>query len=127
VVHADASLHEPREPLGALLLQLRAVVQAQAEALEADDFDGLESLTTEREQLVVVLGGYTAADTRPDDRALIEQVGALDQRLIALAREGLERTSQELRDLHRGRGALNEYRRRGQNLIVNLAQLADEG
>jgi hypothetical protein len=125
--HTDASSREPGESLGALLLQLRDVVQAQAEALEAEDFDLLDRVTTTREQLVVVLDSYTAVDMRADDRALIEQVGALDQRLIALAREGMERTSRELRDVHRGRGAMNEYRRRGQNLIGNLADLANQG
>jgi hypothetical protein len=120
VTHADES---PREPLGAVLSRLRAVLQGQADALSAEDFDGLERLDAEREPLVAELGLYTPTDTRPEDRDLLEQVGALDQRLLTLARESIDRASQELRDVHRGRGALTEYQRRGENLIRNLARL----
>jgi hypothetical protein len=127
MAHADASPGERRESLSVLLHRLREVIQAQAEALEADDFDLLERVTTERERLVADLDHYTGADSRPEDRTLIEQIGALDERLMALAREGLEQTSRELRDLHRGRGAVNEYQRRGRNLIANLAQLSNQG
>jgi hypothetical protein len=120
VTHADES---PREPLGAVLSRLRAVLQGQADALSAEDFDGLERLDAERDPLVAELVLYTPADTRPQDRDLLEQVGALDQRLLTLARESIDRAGQELRDVHRGRGALTEYQRRGENLIRNLARL----
>lgn len=116
-----------REPLGVVLSQLRTVLQRQAEALNAEDFDGLDGLDAEREQLVAALGGYTAADTQPQDRELIQRVGALDQRLISIARESLERTAQDLREVHRGRGALNVYRQRGQATIHGLAHLDPEG
>lgn len=116
-----------REPLGVVLSQLRTVLQRQAEALNAEDFDGLDGLDAEREQLVAALSGYTAADTQPQDRELIQQVGALDQRLISIARESLERTALDLREVHRGRGALNVYRQRGQATIRGLAHLDLEG
>ena len=112
-----------RLPLGTLLSRLRIVLQKQADALSADDFDGLERLDAVREQLVAALGLHTPADIRPEDRALLAQVEALDQRLLAVARESFERTGQELREVHRGRGALSGYRQRGQNLIQNLALL----
>lgn len=116
-----------RPPLGALLAQLRSVLEAQGEALSADDFASLERLTSERERLVQALDAYAPADMAPADRALLEQVGALDQRLMEQARSGLEQTSHGLRDVHRGRVALHEYRRRGQNLIRNLSLLDREG
>ncbi len=115
-----------RAPLGAILSRLRDILLAQAESLSADDFDGLERLTLERDQLVAGLGLYSPADTVPALRPLIEQIRALDQRLVAVGRDSLERTGRGLREIHRGRGALNEYRRRGQNLSHNLAQLAFE-
>jgi hypothetical protein len=116
-----------RAPLGTLLARLCTVIQAQAEALSADDFDGLERLTLDREELIAALGDYTPADTDPALHPLLDQIRALDQRLVAVARDGLERTGQELRDIHRGRGALSEYRRRGQNLTHNLGLLAYQG
>jgi hypothetical protein len=115
------------ESLGALLGRLRAVLEAQVEALAADDFDGLERLDAERDALVAALDGYTTADVRPADSALLALIGALDGRLRELARAGLEQTSGELREVHRGRGALHAYRRRGQTLIANLARLDLEG
>jgi hypothetical protein len=121
--HAQAA----REPLGTVLHRLRVVLQQQADALSAEDFDGLARLDAEREQLVAALIAYTAADTRPEDHGLLDQVGALDQRLLAVAREELRRTGQELREVHRGRGALNQYRQRGQTVIHGLARLDLEG
>jgi hypothetical protein len=115
-----------REPLGRVLQQLTIVLQQQADELSAEDFDGLDRLDAERERLGTSLGQYTPADVAPQDRALLEQVSALDQRLLALGRESLDRTARELGDVRRGRGALNEYRRRGQNLIYNLGQLDAE-
>lgn len=109
--------------LGMLLARLRNVVQAQAEALLADDFDRLEELIEQREPLVAELNGYGVSDLSVLDRGLADQVAALDQQLLALVRESLDRTGQELRDVERGRVALVEYRRRGQNLIRNLAYL----
>jgi hypothetical protein len=106
---------------------LRDALEAQAEALGAEDFDSLEHLNDERDRLVAALDPYTPADAHPADLVLLEQLGALDERLIVMARAGLEQAGQELRDVHRGRGALNEYRRRGQNLIHNLARLDLEG
>jgi hypothetical protein len=116
-----------RPPLSVLLAKVRAVLEAQGEALGADDFASLERLTAERERLVQALGSYGPADRTPADRALLEQIGALDQRLIEMARSGLEQTTGGLRDIHRGRAALHEYRRRGQNLIRNLAYLDRQG
>jgi len=116
-----------REPLGAVLSRLRLVLRAQSEALSAEDFDGLDRLDAEREQLVAALGAYSATDAGPEDRALLEQIGALDQRLLAGVREGLERTERELREVHRGRGAMSQYRRRGQLTISGLARLDFEG
>ena len=120
--------HAPaRESLSTVLIRLRAVLRGQADALSADDFDGLERLDAEREQLVATLSTYSAADTRPEDRALIDQVGALDQQLLAVAREELRRTGQELREVHRGRGAMNQDRQRGQATIYGLVRLDLEG
>lgn len=112
-----------KPPLSALLAHLRAVLDAQGEALGADDFASLERLTAERERLVQALDAYAPPDMTPTDRVLLEQIGALDQRLIEQTRAGLEQTSHGLRDVHRGRTALHEYRRRGQNLIRNLVLL----
>ncbi|MCC7369086.1 MAG: flagellar protein FliT [Chloroflexi bacterium] len=109
--------------LGMLLARLRTIVQAQAEALLADDFDRLEVLIAQREPLVADLSSYGITDLSVLDRALAEQVAALDQQLLALVRESLDRTGQEMRDVERGRTALAEYRRRGQTLIRNLAYL----
>jgi len=109
-----------------VLQQLQAVLQSQADALCSDDFAGLDRLEATRARLVASLGQYSAADATPEDRVLLEQLGAIDQQLLNMAREGLERTSQELRDVHRGRGALHEYGRRGQTLIRNLAYLEQQ-
>jgi hypothetical protein len=116
-----------RETLGDVLARLRVVLQLQADALSAEDFEGLDRLDAERERLVAALGSYSPADAQDGDQALLEQVGALDQRLLTVAREGLERTQQELREVHRGRGALNVYRQRGQAVIRGLDRLNLEG
>ena len=121
------SSQPPHETLGAVLAQLRIVLQQQADALSAEDFEALDSLDAERELLVAALGTYSSADRHPEDFNLLEQVGALDQRLLTVARESLERTGQELREVHRGRGALNVYRQRGQTVIRSLARLDLEG
>ena len=113
--------------LGDVLARLRDVLQTQADALSAEDFDGLDRLDAEREQLLAALGAYSAADAHAGDRALLEQVSALDQRLLTVARESMERTEQELREVHRGRGALNAYRQRGQAVIRGLDRLNREG
>lgn len=122
-----SSTERPRVALGIVLARLRTVLQEQANALSAEDFEGLERLYAERERLVVVLDRYAPADLPPQGRALLEQIQALDQRLLVLARDSLDRTAQEMRDVQRGRGALIEYRRRGETLIQNLAQLDLEG
>jgi hypothetical protein len=116
-----------RPTLGDVLARLRVVLQLQADVLSADDFDGLDRLDAERERLVAALGAYSPADAQPEDHALLEQLGALDQRLLTVARDSLERTEQELREVHRGRGALNVYRQRGQTVIRGLARLDLEG
>ena len=110
-----------------MLARLRVVLQMQADALSAEDFDGLDRLDAEREQLVAALGAYSSADAQDGDHALLEQVAALDQRLLTVARESLERTEQEMREVHRGRGALNVYRQRGQTVIRGLSRLNLEG
>ena len=110
-------------PIGELLTQLRATLQAQAEAINGDDFEALERLAADRDQFVAELSQYTAADLSGSDRALAEQVGALDQQLVQMTRESLARTGQEMRDLDRGRAALTQYGQRGRQLIQNLAYL----
>jgi hypothetical protein len=117
----------PHETLGDVLARLRVVLQQQADALSAEDFEELDRLDVEREQLVAALGTYSSAGRDPEDRALLEQIGALDQRLLTVARESLERAGQELRDVHRGRGALNVYRQRGETVIRGLSRLDLEG
>lgn len=121
------SSQRPHETLGDVLAQLRVVLQQQADALSADDFEELDRLDGERELLVAALGTYSSTDRHPENRDLLEQVGALDQRLLTVARESLERTGQELREVHGGRGALNVYRQRGQTVIRGLARLDLEG
>jgi DNA invertase Pin-like site-specific DNA recombinase len=123
----ETAAHSDHIPLSSLLARLCDLLQAQADALSADDFDGLERLSAERDTLVAALDGYTPADASPQDRVLLDQIGALDQRLLEMVRAGQEQATHDLRDVHRGRGALNEYQRRGQNLIRNLAQLDLEG
>lgn len=114
-------------PLQELLGQIRAILRAQAEAINNDDFDGLERLADERDALVAGLDAYTASDLDDTTRALAEQVTALDQLLMPLARENHARAGAEMRDVERGRVALQEYRRRGQTLIQNLAYLNQQG
>jgi len=120
---------EPSKPvqqhrrLGAVLTRLRDTVSAQADALAADDFDGLERLSADREHLVHLLDAYDAADRTPADGPLLEQIAALDERLATLARLSLEQTGNELGEIRRGRGALSAYQKRGEALIRNLAQL----
>ncbi|MGE3269626.1 MAG: flagellar protein FliT [Chloroflexota bacterium] len=109
-----------------MLAQLRAVLQGQADAISTDDFDGLARLSEAREPLVSLLAQYTAADLGPEEHLLAEQLGALDQQVMALAQESQARTGQELRGIHRGRSALTEYARRGQTLIRNLAYLGQQ-
>ena len=116
-----------RATLGDVLARLRVVLQMQADALSAEDFDGLDRLDAERERLVAALGAYSSADAQDGDHAVLEQVAALDQRLLTVARESLERTEQEMREVHRGRGALNVYRQRGQSVIRGLSRLNLEG
>src|SRR5262249_54956934 len=109
------------------LARLRTALRGQAEALAADDFAAVERFAAERDELVAALDWYTPADATAADRALLEQLSALDQRLLEAARSGLEQASHDLREVHRGRTALNEYQRRGQNLIRNLSLLDLEG
>ena len=123
----ETTAHADHVPLSSLLARLRDLLQAQADALSANDFDGLERLSTERDTLVAVLDGYAPAEASPQDRVLLDQIGALDQRLLEMVRAGQEQATHDLRDVHRGRGALAEYQRRGQNLIHNLAQLDYQG
>ena len=123
----ETTAHTDRAPLSSLLARLRDLLQAQADALSADDFIGLEPLSIERDRLVAALDGYSGADISPPDRALLDQIGALDQRLLEATRASQVQAAHDLRDVHRGRSALNEYQRRGQNLIRNLAQLDLEG
>jgi hypothetical protein len=123
-VHSAQQRSQPtRPPLSALLSRLRTVLEAQADAVGADDFTSLERFSAEREQLGRALDGYGPADFQASDRPLLEQIGALDQRLLEMTRSSLEQTNHGLRDVHRGRIALTEYRRRGQTLIRNLAYL----
>ena len=110
-------------PIRDLLGQLRVLLQAQAEAINTDSFDVLEQLTAEREPLVAQLSRYIVRDLDAADQALAEQVAALDQQVVELARESILRTGQEIRDLDRGRAALNQYGQRGRQLIQNLAYL----
>lgn len=110
-------------PLLELLGQIQAILQAQAEAINNDDFDSLERLADERDALVASLDRYTVGDLDDTTRALAEQVTALDQLLVPLTRESHTRAGAEMRDVERGRVALQEYRRRGQTLIQNLAYL----
>jgi hypothetical protein len=100
--------------LGELLTGLHGVVTAQADALDREDFEAIGRLSTERDRLVAGLGRYRAGDLRPVDRDFLEQIAALDQRLLASARQSLERATRELRSIFRGHGALRRYRERGQ-------------
>jgi hypothetical protein len=111
------------QPLSALLVRLRAVLENQAEALGADDFETVGRLSDERDQLVLALGQYGAADRRPGDREMLERISALDQRLIEQTRVSMGQTGHGLRDVHGGRRALTEYGRRGENLNRNMALL----
>ena len=116
-------MHADHAPLSPLLGQLRDVLQAQAEALGADDFSGLEGFSGERDRLVAALSPYTAAEVTPEDRKVLDQIGALDQRLMEQVRSGQQQARHDIGDVRRGRTALNEYRRRGQNLLPSLTQL----
>jgi ABC-type phosphate transport system auxiliary subunit len=125
--HAGPSSAEDAPSIGALLAQLRSMMQAQAEAINTDDFVLLERLTTEREPLVGQLSHYAVADLNAEDRVLAEQVAALDQQLMELTRESITRTGREIRDLDRGRTALQQYGQRGRQLIQNLSYLNRQG
>lgn len=126
IAPADTTV-DNRLPLHELLGQIRTVLQAQAEAINADDFAGLEQLADQRDVLVARLDEYTVNDLDDAARTLAEQVAALDQLLMPLTRENHARAGAEMRELERGRVALQEYRRRGQTLIQNLAYLNQQG
>ena len=96
-------------------------------ALDQDDFERVARVGAERDRLVAALDRYRPVDFRPEDRAMLEQVGALDQRIVASARASLDRANQELRTLFRGQGALQRYRQRGQAAIQALSRLDLEG
>lgn len=113
----------PREPLGDLLTRLHAIVTAQVAALDREDLDEIERLAPERDTLAAALNTYQASDVGPEDRALLEQVAALDQRLLASARQSIDQANQDMRSIFRGHGALQQYQRRGQALIGALTQL----
>jgi hypothetical protein len=119
----ESTVPAEHAPLSSLLVRLRDVLQAQAEALGADDFSGLEGLSIERDRLVAALGPYTAAQVTPDERKVLDQIGALDQRLMEQVRSSQQQARHDLGDVRRGRTALNEYRRRGQNVIPGLPRL----
>ena len=107
----------------ALIARLRTVLEGQAEALSADDFATLERLSDERDRLVAALDACDATDVSPADREILGQIGALDQRLMELARVSQGQLGHDMRDIHGGRRALTEYQRRGQNLIRTLGIL----
>jgi hypothetical protein len=109
--------------LADLLVQLRSSLQAQADALDIDDFTRVADAGRERDRLVAALDQYRPADFRPEDRAVLEQIGAIDQRLVASVRDGLERADRDKRSVFRGQGALQQYQRRGQALMGALNQL----
>ena len=113
----------PDMPLADLLLRLRASIDAQADALDLEDFERVAQAGVERDRLVAALDQYGPADFRPEDRAVLEQVAAIDQRLVASARAGLERADRDRRSIFRGQGALKKYQRRGQTLMGALHQL----
>ncbi len=119
----DQPARPPQRPLSAVLARLRDVVQAQANALAADDFEGFERLTADRERLVQLLDGYTAAARIPADLPVLEQIAALDERLTTLAQTSLDQTTNELGEVRRGRSVLTAYQKRGESLIRNLAQM----
>jgi predicted phage gp36 major capsid-like protein len=119
---ASPSTAQPAS-IGDLLMGLRTMVRAQAEAINTDDFVEFERLTAEVTPLIASMSQFATADLSAADRVLIEQVSALDQQLLELARESLSRTGQEMRDIDRGRAALHQYGQRGQTLIRNLAAL----
>ena len=113
----------PAMPIAELLVRLRSALLAQADALDVDDFERLAQAGSERDRLVATLDHYQPVDFRPEDHAVLEQVAALDQRLMASARDSLERADRDRRSVFRGQGALQQYRRRGQSLIGALHQL----
>jgi hypothetical protein len=123
----EAPVHAEQAPLSSLLVRLRHVLQAQAEALGADDFTGLEGFSVERDRLVAALGPYTPAEVTPEDRKVLDQIGALDQRLMEQLRSGQQQARHDLGDVRRGRTALNAYRARGQSAVRNLALLDFHG
>jgi hypothetical protein len=112
-----------QETLTDVLARLHAVVQAQADALDAEDFASVAQAGEARDILVASLDLYQAADMGLEDRRALEQIAAIDQRLVASAQQGLDRASREKRTLFKGQGALQQYRRRGQALIGALHQL----
>jgi hypothetical protein len=123
----ESPVHADHAALNPLLVRLRDILQAQAEALGADDFNGLESLSVERDRLVAELSPYTAAEVAPEDRKVMDQIGALDQRLMEQVRSGQQQARHDLGDVRRGRTALNAYRARGQSAVRNLALLDFHG
>src|SRR4051794_32712547 len=106
-----------------LLVHLRAAIQTQANALDLEDFEAVAQAGRERDLLTAALEQYHARDLQPEDRLILEQIGALDQRLIASARQGMDQANLSMRSLFRGQGALRKYQRRGQALIGALHQL----
>jgi hypothetical protein len=123
----ESASQTDRATLSPLLARLRDLLLAQADAVAAADFTRMDELSEDRDVLVTALDAYAAADATAEDRALLDQIGALDQRLLEMTRAGQEQATHDLGEVRRGRIALTEYQRRGQNLIRNLAQLDLQG
>ncbi|MCC6177635.1 MAG: flagellar protein FliT [Chloroflexi bacterium] len=118
---------EPRvfrhPPLIVVVQRLLALLQHQADALQSEDFARLARLSDERDRLVMGLDAYGPADLSVEARALLEQVAALDQQVLALARAALDRADQERRTLRRGQSVLATYARPGAELNLHARGL----
>jgi hypothetical protein len=85
--------------VGAACRRLLGLVEAQAEALESGDFSRFEVLFRERAALQRVFEDTPSGGLDTPSRALLEQVAELDRRTLGRARELLEGTADELRQL----------------------------
>lgn len=90
---------------------LLANAQAQAVAIEAGDWNELDRLAAERAALQDELSAAPAGDWTTDERAALHAVAELDQQNLALVRQLMNETTQELRQVHHGQTALNGYAR----------------
>jgi hypothetical protein len=110
---------EPRSVASceALAIQLLELLEAQQRALEVGDVDEFARLVVERGRVQEALGAVAAQVTAGPDRLglqrFLDRAATMDRAIAVSARRLLEELSEELREMRRGRHALQGYGRNG--------------